>query len=344
MTGRTDVSQPVRTSLLATLVAAVLAGVLGLWRRRRVALLDATGPVDGVLTSDGLRLHVEEDGDPDAPLTVVFSHGFTAQLGEFVLQRETLRSRARVVLYDQRGHGRSPLGDPGNATMDQLGRDLAAVIAQRVPRGPVVLVGHSLGGMTLMSFARQHPDVVRDRVAGAFLLATAADSVVDSGLVGLYVKVGRALHLLPLWLRVLRLCAPLLERTRRRGTALGSRFIEHYLFGDDDAEPATVRLVQNLLEATPYTTSAAFYPTFVSHDELDALPVLAQVPVTVLVGDCDRLTPLRHSRRMMADLGPSARLVVVPGAGHSVNITRQEVVDAALLELLERAREQAGAA
>lgn len=333
-------SSPPRRSLLAGLVAAV-AALLGLLRRRSVT---RRGPADGVRTDDGLLLHVEEDGDPTAALTVVFSHGFTAQLGEFTLQREALRSRARLVFYDQRGHGRSPLGDPRNATMEQLGRDLAAVIAQRVPTGPVVLLGHSMGGMTLMTFARQYPDVVRDRVAGAFLLATSAGELVSDGLVGLYVKVGKALHLLPLWLRVLRLLAPLAERTRRRGTTAGRIFIERYLFGCDDADPATVKTVQNMLEATPLTTTAAFYPTFISHDERDSLPVLAQVPVTVLVGSCDRLTPEKHSRAMMGQLGRDARLVVVPGAGHSVNITRQDVVDDAIVALLDRARSRAGAA
>ncbi|MCU1691899.1 MAG: Pimeloyl-ACP methyl ester carboxylesterase [Frankiales bacterium] len=325
-----------RLPLLAALLA-VLAALLGWRRRRRVALLDAPGPAGGVRTTDGLRLHVEEDGDPDAPLTVVFSHGFTAQLEEFLLQRETLRSRARLVLYDQRGHGRSPLGDPKDATFDQLGRDLNSVLEQRVPTGPVLLVGHSMGGMTLMSFARQHPDVVRDRVAGAFLLATSAGELVTTGVLGAAVRVGSALHLVPVWLRLLRLAAPLLERGRKRGTKLGYRFYERYLFGCDDVEPELVRLVQDLLEACPMTTSAAFYPAFLAHDETAALPVLAQVPTTVLVGDCDRLTPASHSRRMAQDLGPDVRLVVVPGAGHSVNITRQSVVDEALLELLERA-------
>lgn len=339
---RGPVPRAVRLPLLAALLAAV-ATLLGL-RRRRVPLLDSPGPAHGVLTDDGLRLHVEEDGDPGSPVTVVFSHGFTAQLEEFLLQREALRGRAHMVFYDQRGHGRSPLGDPRNATMEQLGRDLAAVIAQRAPTGPVVLVGHSMGGMTLMTFARQHPEVVRDRVAGAFLLATSAGELVTTGLLGALVRIGTSLHLTPLWLRGLRLVAPLLERVRRRGTRVGYFFYERYLFGCDDARPELVRLVQDLLEACPMTTSAAFYPAFLSHDERDSLPVLAQVPTTVLVGDCDRLTPAAHSRRMAVELGPSTRLVVVPGAGHSVNITRRGVVDDALLELLERATAEAGAA
>ena len=330
-------SWPALVALLLGLLGSVALGavLLGL-RRRRVALLDAPGPVDGVTTDDGLRLHVEEDGDPDAALTVVFSHGFTAQLGEFVLQRDTLRSRARLVLYDQRGHGRSPLGAPEHATMDQLGRDLAAVIAQRVPRGPVVLVGHSMGGMTLMSFARQHPDVVRDRIVGAFLLATSSGDLVTTGLPGAALRVGTRLHLVPLWLRSLRAAAPLLERRRRRGTRVGYHVVRRLLFGLDDAEPSMVRLVQHMLEDCPMTTTAAFYATFLGHDEASALPVLAQLPTTVLVGDADRLTPASHSRRIAAALGTDCRLVVVPGAGHSVNLTRQEVVDDALLELLDR--------
>ena len=338
-------------TLLTTVLASVLASVLAVVavlllrrRRRRVPLLEGAGPADGVRTDDGLLLHVEEDGDPEAPITVVFAHGFTAQLGEFVLQRETLRHAAQLVLYDQRGHGRSPLGAPEHVTVDQLGRDLAAVIEQRVPRGPVVLVGHSMGGMTLMSFARQHPGVVRDRVAGVLLLATSAGDLLSSGLLGAVVRAGTRLHLVPVWLRALRLCAPLLERHRRRGTRLGYQVTRRYLFGRDDAEPAMVRLVQNLLEACPWTTSAAFSPAFLAHDERAAMPVLAQVPVTVLVGDADRLTPASHSRRLAADLGAGCRLLVVPGAGHSVNLTRQQVVDDALLELLDRATARQGAA
>ncbi len=322
--------------LLAVFTA--LLGLLGLRLRRRRRWA-AAGPADGVLTSDGIRLHVEESGDQSAPVTVVFSHGFTAQLGEFLLQRDALASRARVVLYDQRGHGRSPLGDPKHATFDQLGQDLADVLEQRGGTGPVVLVGHSMGGMTLMSLARQRPELFGTRVVGAFLLATSAGDLVTGGLVGLAARVGKRLHLLPLWLRALRLFAPLMERTRLRGSRAGYFFYRRYLFGCDDAEPALVREVQALLEQCPMTTTAAFYPSFLEHDEVTSLVPFRSVPTTILVGDCDRLTPVGHSRRMAEEI-PSARLVVVPGAGHSVNITRHAVVDQELLDLLDRAAQE----
>ena len=320
---------------------ALLVGLLGGRRRRRRG--GPEGPLV-VRADDGAALHVEVDEAPGAALTVVMVHGFSANLAEFALQREALRGRARVVLYDQRGHGRSGWGDVRNATMTQLGKDLSAVLERHAPGGPVVLLGHSMGGMTIMSLARQRPELFGERVRGVFLLATSAGDLVTGGLVGLLARLGKRLHLLPLWLWWLRLNAPLLERFRRRGTRAGYAYVRRYLFGRDDATPELVRQVQDLLEQTPFTITSAFYPSFFEHDETAALPVLRAVPVTVLCGDSDRLTPLPHSRRMAAEIGPGAELVVVPGAGHSVNLTRRQVVDDALLRLLDRAAPAAATA
>ena len=286
-------------------------------------------------TEDGVHLHVEVDELAGAPVTVLFSHGFTAQLGEFLLQREGLRGRVRVVLYDQRGHGRSDRTHYEHATIDQLGRDLQQVLAATCPTGPVVLAGHSMGGMTLMSWARQFPEEVGARVVGAFLLATSASDVLTGSFLGRVVQVLSRLRLLRLYLELIRIVSPVITRLRKPGTKLGYRWIRHYLFGTDDADdPDLVRLVQAMLEATPFTTSAAFYPSFVHHDERAALPVLARIPTTVLCGTSDRMTPVWHSRAMAAVLGD--RLVEVPGCGHSVNVTRPEIVNDALLELVER--------
>jgi pimeloyl-ACP methyl ester carboxylesterase len=297
-----------------------------------------------VRTPDGVRLHVEEDGVPDAPVTVVFSHGFTAQLDEFRLQREALAGRARIVLYDQRGHGRSDTTHYGHATIDQLGRDLQAVLEVTCPTGPVVLVGHSMGGMALMSWARQFPEEVGTRVVGAFLLATSAGELVSTGPLATAVKVMTRLRLLPFWLWLIRFVSPGVARVRKPGTKLGHRWIRHYLFGVDDADDAElVRLVQAMIEATPFTTSAAFYPTFLAHDETSALPVLARIPTTVLCGTTDRLTPVSHSRAMAAALGELTSLVEIAGCGHSVNVTRPALVNDALLALVDRATSRTAA-
>src|SRR4051812_5189004 len=289
-----------------------------------------------VRTDDGVDLHVEVDGPEQSPLTVVFSHGFTARLAEWELQRAALRDRARLVLWDQRGHGRSGWADPRSATIDRTGRDLGAVLDATVPDGPVVLAGHSMGGMSIMALARQRPELFGTRVVGVFLLATAAGGLVESGLLGHALKLARGLRLLPLSLALRGLGARVLERSRRRGPGAGGWFTRRYLFGRHDADPARVRLVQDLLEETPYPVVMAFYATFLDHDETAALPVLARVPVTVVAAAEDRLTPAAHGRRMAELIGDDAELVVVPGAGHSVNLTRTDLVDQAFLGLLDR--------
>jgi pimeloyl-ACP methyl ester carboxylesterase len=289
-----------------------------------------------VTTDDGVPLHVEVDGVDGAQVTVVFSHGFTARLAEWELQRRALRNRARLVFWDQRGHGRSGWTPLTKATIDRTGRDLGQVLDATTPAGPVVLAGHSMGGMSIMALARQRPDLFGSRVVGVFLLATSAGGLVETGILGLAVKVVRRLGLLSLYLRFLQLIAPLLERFRRRGTALGRRVTRRLLFGENDAHPHDVRLVQELLEETPVPVTMAFYATFLDHDETAALEVLRRVPVTVVAATHDRLTPAAHGRRIADVLGDGAELVVVPGAGHSVNLTRTQIVDDALNALMDR--------
>ena len=168
--------------------------------------------------------------------------------------------------------------------------------------------------------------------------------LVPQGVPGRLLELVRTLGLLRLWLWGVQLVAPLLERFRRRGTRIGRWYTRRYLFGRDDADPERVRMVQDLLEETPLPVTMAFYATFLDHDEYAALPVLGRVPVTVVAASHDRLTPLPHGRRLAEEIGPSAELVVVDGAGHSVNLTRTAVVDAAFLRLLDRAEGVARAA
>jgi pimeloyl-ACP methyl ester carboxylesterase len=310
--------------------------------------LDAPPPPGSrvVTTDDGVNLHVEFDGpaggggvggDASAPVTVVFSHGFTARLAEWELQRRALRDRYRLVFWDQRGHGRSAATPLPDATIDRTGRDLGQVLDAVAPSGPVVLVGHSMGGMSIMALARLRPELFGPRVVGAFLLATSAGGLVETGLPGLLLKLVRWLRLLPVYLYFLQLFAPLLERFRRRGSAFGRWITRRLLFGNRaDADATSVRMVQNLLEETPFPVTAAFYATFLDHEEYGALPVLGRVPVTVVAATHDRLTPAAHGKRLAREIGDSCELVVVHGAGHSVNLTRDDVVDRALLDLLER--------
>ncbi len=179
--------------MLAAGTAVVVAVDRSIARRRdqdgpqslRSSPFDRSGRV---VADDGVGLYYEEVGPADAPLTVVFVHGYCLALGEFVFQRRELAAHfgesVRLLFFDQRSHGRSDHGDPERTSIDQLGRDLSSVLDTLVPNGPAVLVGHSMGGMSVLALAAIRPELfapatgrrgrARQRVVGVALLSTSA--------------------------------------------------------------------------------------------------------------------------------------------------------------------------
>ena len=137
--------------------------------------------VRSVAAADGASLHVRLDGPQDAPVTVVLVHGWSLDRrswGPVARSLATGPTPVRVVRLDHRGHGRSAAVDPETMTIDQLADDLAEVVAATAPDGPLVLGGHSMGGMTLMALAERHPDVVA-RAGGIALVATASGGLAE---------------------------------------------------------------------------------------------------------------------------------------------------------------------
>jgi pimeloyl-ACP methyl ester carboxylesterase len=333
------------TRLFALLAA--LLGVLAAWARRT----RTQPPMPGiepderrvVLADDGTELNVEIGGRADSDLTIVFTHGFLARAAEFDPQWESVLGRARLVRYDHRGHGRSgALRKASN--VEQLGADLGRVLDEAAPSGPLVLVGHSMGGMTIMALAEQRPDLFGDRVRGVMLLATGAGHTIDGHpFENAWRAIGRRRLLAP-GLLLLRLLAPAQERFRPRNTWLMRRVTRFLLFGTQDANPSLVAQIQQMLEEPPLRTAAALHGALLRHDKRDALTVLARVPVAVVGAQDDRLTRVEHSYEIARTIGPSAELTVVPGAGHALNRSRPHDVNAALARLLDRVEQQLAAA
>lgn len=314
--------------------AGTAAAVTTRQRRGRPGLAASPPPERSstVAAEDGVPLAVEEVGEPDAPLTVVFVHGFCLDQRSWRFQRTALAGLdVRLVLYDQRGHGRSGTGRGASCTVDQLGHDLQTVLRTVVPDGPVVLVGHSMGGMTVMALARQLPEVFTHRVAGVALLSTASD-----GLSLRRLGLGAGSPLVSGMRRIGRWRPDLLALARTPVDALLSPVVRAMSYGDRHTDPAVVRFSEELIADTPVRTIVDFLPTLSDHDERAALPVLSGRPVLVLCGDGDRLTPLRHTR-VIADVLTEADLVIADGAGHLVQLEQPELVNRALTRLLERA-------
>ncbi len=323
-------------------------------RRRAREELDAAAPFGSlrgaprrVRADDGTELYVEVDAGEGPGPTVVFCHGYCLNQDSWHFQRAALRGALRTVFWDHRSHGRSERsrsylkGEP--ASIDQLGGDLRAVLDAVVPDGPVVLVGHSMGGMTVLALAAQHPELFGPdgRVAGVALIGTLAggwDSV-TLGLPAAGAKVVK--RVAPGVVRLLGRQVELVEATRRWGSELAAVFYRRFSFGTKDVDPGVVRFAEQLLDATPIDVVAEFYPAFSLHDKQTALAALDGVPTLVMAGTKDLLTPPEYSEAIAAAL-PGARLVLVENAGHLLMLERPGTVDRELVALLERAADRAG--
>ena len=280
-----------------------------------------------VAAPDGALLQVEEwpastaAGGP----TVVLAHGWTLTRASWLPVVEQLVERGlRVVAYDQRGHGGSgPL--KGKPTVRGLGDDLAAVLDVVAPAGPVVLGGHSMGGMTVMAYAGLHPEEFASRVVGVALVSTSAGDLQRTGLRSIE---ARAMGLAA---RMPRVAA---------GPLVTMRSQRYLLFGAD-ADPEHVRLTRDQVAGTALPTMGRFYSALSEHDEAEALAQLEGVPTVVLVGDRDRLTPQRHAERL-TELVPHAELRVLEGCGHMLGYEATDEVVSALWSVVETAQAEAG--
>jgi pimeloyl-ACP methyl ester carboxylesterase len=283
-----------------------------------------------VRLADGTDLHVVVDGPDGAPVTVVLVHGWTLDATTWGPVAALLARRgARVVRHDHRGHGRSSAVDPATMTLEQLADDLAAVVAETAPDGPLVLAGHSMGGMTLMALAERHPAVVA-RAKGIALVATAAGGLADTtfGLPAASAPVLRAVE----------------ERvygsrrwagTRSLGSPRALAPAMRWLLLGPGADAEAVRLTSEAVAGCRPLTLSGFRPALAAHEREAALAAFADIPTVVLAGGRDRLTPPPAARRIAAAL-PSAELMVLVGAGHMLPVERVAAVAGRIGALVSR--------
>lgn len=341
-----------RTHILGAAATAGLAAAgarVGVARQRRAITRRPadTHPAFGslraepvtVVADDGTPLHVEVDECDDSPLTVVFCHGYALNLDCWHFQREHYRGRVRAVYYDQRSHGRSGRSPIGNATIDQLGRDLLSVLDAVAPDGPVVVVGHSMGGMTIVALADEHPELFGDRIVGAALLSTTAGGLDPTRVL---------LPIAPPWagagfhrgVAALARGHRAVDMVRRIGRDVALVATDQLAFGDPVPE-SYVGFVDQMLSATPFEVVAEFFPGFGSLDKFHAVGVLGKVPTAIACGTEDRLTSIGHSRKLHS-LIPGSTLLECLGAGHMVILERSDEINGELDKMLDATGEMEG--
>ncbi|HSK54992.1 MAG TPA: alpha/beta hydrolase [Jiangellales bacterium] len=290
-----------------------------------------------VPAADGVELYAEVDdpGGAGSDLTVVFSHGYALNLDVWHFQRRDLRGSARLVFWDQRSHGRSGRAPEGSVSFERLADDLGGVLDAAAPTGPVLLVGHSMGGMTVMDLLVRRPELL-GRVVGIAFVASSAGGLREVTL-GVPGPAGRlAGRLAPGVVSALARQPDLVERGRRAGSDLGFVLTKRYSFADD-APASLVEFTAQLNAGTPIGVVAEFLPVFATHDQRERLGLLSGVDTLVVGAGRDLLTPVSHSREIAERL-PGARYVEVPDAGHMVLLERHEVVTAHLRAQLDRVR------
>jgi pimeloyl-ACP methyl ester carboxylesterase len=288
-----------------------------------------------VTTPDGVPLAVREVGPADAPLTMVFAHGFCLRMGAFHFQRMRLSDewgpQVRMIFYDQRGHGRSGDAPPESYTITQLGMDLETVLQVIAPRGPIVLVGHSMGGMTVLSHARQFPHHYGNRIVGAALISSAAEGVAKSPL-------GEILNnpALDAVRRAARSAPKLVQRGRNVGRSVIGPILRAASYADWDVSPSIVAFSEKMMLETPIPTMIEFLHALQVHDETGGLATLANIPTLVVCGDHDLVTPDEYSRRMAHALRQS-EMIIVSRSGHLVLLSKPEPINEGLVRLVKRA-------
>jgi pimeloyl-ACP methyl ester carboxylesterase len=301
--------------------------------------------VAAVPLPDGAVLHGTVNGSDDAPVTVVLAHGWTLAQASWddvahLLTPRVAAGELRVIRYDQRGHGRSTWGE-AEITIDQLGNDLGELLDRLAPSGPVVLGGHSMGGMTIMALAAERPDLFGDRVRGAALVSTGAGDLTSDP----KTAAGRMAKVKPGVLNVALAGARVVEGLRQLLPPEHPRhqkMVRSLLYGAD-ATDEMVLAGAEIMHASTIRSFIEFMPALENHDKREELASLARVPVEILVGDDDKLTPQRLSHQM-AEALPDATLHVAERTGHMLIQERPRLVTDAIERLIAAAvRDRAAA-
>lgn len=272
---------------------------------------EARPPAGRLITVRGTRLWVEEHGAPGAGSPVAFTHGLFWDTRLFAPQIAALAPTRRCIAWDHRGQGRSAVAADGY-DMDSLAADAIALL-ERIDAGPVHLVGLSMGGFVAMRVALARPDLVRSLV----LIGTSAEPEAPEKLprYRLLRHVARWFGLRPVLGRLMPiLFGPAFLADPAR--AADRREYRGRLAGNDRV--GILRAVDGVLSRAGIV------------DRIAAI----RVPTLVLVGADDVATPPAKARAIAASI-PGARLVEIPGVGHTSTLEAPVAVNEALIAFLD---------
>ncbi|AZA14022.1 alpha/beta fold hydrolase [Corynebacterium choanae] len=279
-------------------------------------------------------IKVYRTGPTDARYTVVFIHGFTLAADAYFAQVDFIREQfpeVACLLLDLRGHGDTAERgvDPDTLTIDGTADDVIAVIEHAAKQGDLLLVGHSMGGMTAFSVLRRAPQQIAKRIVGLVAIDTAVNPMAAAGTPQLLAtQVGKRFieavvedpdHADELRHTLRGLLAPALAATVFHREAVAYDLVEFHA---------------SMIDRTPTPTFVGFYPDLRDHDERDVATALADLPGAIVVGEQDDVTPVSQAKQIHK-LWPKASFVTVDTCGHMAVLEAPAEVNTAIADVLE---------
>jgi len=271
-----------------------------------------TGTVQRVSRPDGSVLQVEFYGPVDAqPLILV--HGWGPNSTIWYYAKRQLSDRFRVIVWDLPGLGKSTAPQNNDYSLEKFARDLEAVL-NLVGDKPAILLGHSLGGMSILTFCRLFPEHLGKRVAGLILVDTTYTNPVKTAIFSKFLRIVQKPLLEPL-LHLTIWLAPVVSLMNWLSYLNGMLSVSTALSGFTGSETRGQLHFATFLAAKSWPGVVARGTLAMFDFEETATLATINIPVLLIVGNCDRATVPGASIRMKAELDQSELYILKP-AGH----------------------------
>lgn len=288
------------------------------------------GDGDIIEGANGATLYVERSGRADAPC-LILTHGWGMDSTIWGYSKRDLSKRFQVVSWDLPGTGKSKPG-PKGVDLSHFADNLAAVIAW-TGKDKVLLVGHSIGGMTTQTLARDHAAVFDSKVAGVVLVNTTYKNPLHAMIME-PLAVALRFPLIEPMMFMTQFLVPFAWLSAWQSYFSGSAHLANRIaFG---ASVTRSQLKHTSLLSTRNSPGHQAQGNL-SMFRWDATGALAgrSAPVLILAGDIDIITRKEKSFEIAA-VTPQARVEVIKGANHMGFLEQHVIYNQAITQFADQ--------
>lgn len=284
-----------------------------------------------VRSFDRARVYTEEIGQGE---NLVLVHGWFCNTDMWHYQKKLLADRYHIVCYDQRGHRRSECPECKAFTSEELALDLKAVLDDQIGDEPAVLVGHSMGGISILRFLQMFPEELGERVKGVALVDTTNVPMSETMLGGRALDSIQKPFVEPImsW----AIAHPKFSNGVKNTVVDTALFLlaTRYLGYGSGASLTHMQYIQEMAGKTPMKGACQAGLGLIGYEDTIPLDKLreSKIPVLIWVGEKDKLTRPEVSIQMKHQL-PEAEFRLVPDTGHPSYMEEYELFNRALIEL-----------